>query len=150
MASCWIPHLLRWKSRRRPGRPKVPLEVRQLIREMSLANPLWGSPRIHGELLKLAIDVGQTSVAKYMVRRRRPPSQGWRSFLLNHGDGIASIYLFVGSDDLVSTALRVARHATRSKAHPVAPCHCAFDCPMDRPAGHGGMWLGARATLSHS
>jgi len=85
----------RWKSRRRPGRPKVPLEVRQLIREISMANPLWGAPRIHGELLKLGIDVGQTSVAKYMARRRRPPSQGWRTFLLNHADGIASIDLFV-------------------------------------------------------
>jgi hypothetical protein len=85
----------RWKSRRRAGRPKVPLEVRQLIREMSLANPLWGAPRIHGELLKLGIDVGQTSVAKYMARRRRPPSQGWRTFLLNHADGIASIDLFM-------------------------------------------------------
>ena len=62
---------------------------------MSLANPLWGAPRIHGELLKLGIDVGQTSVAKYMARRRRPPSQGWRTFLLNHADGIASIDLFV-------------------------------------------------------
>jgi transposase InsO family protein len=85
----------RWKSRRRPGRPKVPLEVRQLIREMSLANPLWGAPRIHRELLKLGIAVGQTSVAKYMARHRRPPSQGWRTFLLNHVDGIASIDLFV-------------------------------------------------------
>ena len=85
----------RWKSRRRPGRPKVALEVRQLIREISLANPFWGAPRIHGELLKLGIDVGQTSVAKYMARRRRPPSQGWRTFLLNHADGIASIDLFV-------------------------------------------------------
>jgi transposase InsO family protein len=84
-----------WKSRRRAGRPKVPLEVRQLIREMSLANPFWGAPRIHGELLKLSINVGQTSVAKYMARRRRPPSQGWRTFLLNHADGIASIDLFV-------------------------------------------------------
>jgi hypothetical protein len=84
-----------WKSRRRAGRPKVPLEVRQLIREMSLANPLWGAPRIHGELLKLGINVGQTSVAKYMARRRRPPSQGWRTFLLNHADGIASIDLFM-------------------------------------------------------
>jgi transposase InsO family protein len=73
----------------------VPLEVRQLIREISLANPLWGAPRIHGELLKLGIDVGQTSVAKYMARRRRPPSQGWRTFLRNHADGIASIDLFV-------------------------------------------------------
>ena len=85
----------RWKSRRRPGRPKVALEVRQLIREISLANPFWGAPRIHGELLKLGIDVGQTSVAKYMARHRRPPSQGWRTFLRNHADGIASIDLFV-------------------------------------------------------
>jgi len=54
----------RWKSSRRPGRPVVPAEIRQLIREMSIANPLWGAPRIHGELLKLGIDVGQTSVSK--------------------------------------------------------------------------------------
>jgi hypothetical protein len=73
----------------------VPLKIRQLIREMSLANPLWGAPRIHGELLKLGIDIGQTSVAKYMARRRRPPSQGWRTFLLNHADGIAAMDLFV-------------------------------------------------------
>src|SRR5208283_1339084 len=85
----------RWKSRRRGGRPKVALEIRQLIRNMSLANPLWGAPRIHGELLKLGIDVGQTSVAKYMARRRNPPSQGWKTFLRNHADGIASIDLFV-------------------------------------------------------
>src|SRR6476469_2231853 len=85
----------RWKSRRRCGRPTVSLEIRRLIREMSLANPLWGAPRIHGELLKLGIDIGQTSVAKYMARRRRPPSQGWRTFLLNHTGGIASIDLFV-------------------------------------------------------
>ena len=85
----------RWKSQSRSGRPKVPLEIRRLIREMSLANPLWGAPRIHGELLKLGIDIGQTSVAKYMARRRRPPSQGWKTFLHNHADGIASIDLFV-------------------------------------------------------
>ena len=85
----------RWKSSRRAGRPSVTPEIRRLIREMSLANPLWGAPRIHGELLKLGIDIGQTSVAKYMARRRRPPSQGWRTFLLNHAEGIASIDLFV-------------------------------------------------------
>jgi hypothetical protein len=62
---------------------------------VSLANPLWGAPRIHGELLKLGIDVGQTSVAKYMARRRGGPSQGWRTFLRNHADGIASMDLFV-------------------------------------------------------
>ena len=85
----------RWKSRTRGGRPKVPPEIRQLIRDMSLANPLWGAPRIHGELLKLGIDVGQTSVAKYMARRRRPPSQGWATFLRNHADGIVAMDLFV-------------------------------------------------------
>ena len=62
---------------------------------MSIANPLWGAPRIHGELLKLGIDVGQTTVAKYMAKTRRPPSQGWKTFLLNHTDGIASMDLFV-------------------------------------------------------
>jgi transposase InsO family protein len=85
----------RWKSRRRLGRPAVPTEIRQLIREMSIANPLWGAPRIHGELLRLGIDVGQTSIAKYMVRRRRPPSQGWKTFLRNHANGIAAMDLFV-------------------------------------------------------
>ena len=85
----------RWKSRPRGGRPSTPAELRRLIREMSIANPLWGAPRIHGELLKLGIDVGQTTVAKYMAKRRRPPSQGWKTFLRNHADGIASIDLFV-------------------------------------------------------
>ena len=84
-----------WKSRRHGGRPTVPLETRQLIQEMSIANPLWGAPRIHGELLKLGIDIGQTSVAKYMAKRRGPPSQGWKTFLNNHADGIAAMDLFV-------------------------------------------------------
>ncbi|MEH2561623.1 hypothetical protein [Bradyrhizobium sp. AZCC 2289] len=85
----------RWKSRPRGGRPTVPLEIRRLIREMSIANPLWGAPRVHGELLKLGINIGQTSVAKYMVRRRHPPSQGWKTFIRNHADGIAAMDLFV-------------------------------------------------------
>jgi hypothetical protein len=85
----------RWKSRTRGGRPKTPADIRQLIRDMSIANPLWGAPRIHGELLKLGIDVGQTTVAKYMTRRRQPPSQSWKTFLRNHVDGIASMDLFV-------------------------------------------------------
>ena len=66
-----------WKSKRRPGRPSVLDEIRQLIRDISIANPLWGAPRVHGELLKIGIDLGQTSVAKYMARRRGSPSQGW-------------------------------------------------------------------------
>jgi transposase InsO family protein len=85
----------RWKSRSPGGRPKLPADIRKLIRDISLANPLWGAPRIHGELLKLGIDVGQTTVGKYMARNRRPPSQGWKTFLRNHADGIASMDLFV-------------------------------------------------------
>jgi transposase InsO family protein len=85
----------RWKSRRRGGRPRMPLKICRLIREMSIANPLWGAPRIHGELLKLGIEVGQTTVAKYMAKGRRSPSQGWKTFLRNHADGIAAMDLFV-------------------------------------------------------
>jgi transposase InsO family protein len=85
----------RWKSRPLGGRPKAPADIRKLIHEMSVANPLWGAPRIHGELLKLGINVGQTTVAKYMGERKRPPSQGWRTFLHNHADGLASMDLFV-------------------------------------------------------
>src|SRR5207249_3242443 len=101
----------RWKSRHRCGRPIAPLEIRKLIREMSIANPLWGAPRIHGELLKLGIDIGQTSVAKYMVKRRGPPSQGWKTFLHNHADGIAAIVR--RAEDLVSPALWIADHGAR-------------------------------------
>src|SRR5229473_1916579 len=85
----------RWKSRARGGRPRIPRDLRDLIREMSLANPLWGAPRIHGELLKLGIELAQSTVAKYMARRRRPPSQSWKTFLRNHADGIASMDMFV-------------------------------------------------------
>jgi transposase InsO family protein len=83
----------RWKSRG-PGRPKLALKVRDLIRQMSEANPLWGAPRIHGELLKLGITVSQAAVSKYMVRRRKPPSQTWRTFLKNHSNDIVSIDFF--------------------------------------------------------
>jgi len=69
--------------------------LRVLIAEMSRANPLWGSPRIHGEPLKLGFDLAQSTVAKYMVRRRGPPSQGWKTFLRNHAPDIGAIDLFV-------------------------------------------------------
>jgi transposase InsO family protein len=85
----------RWKSRSHGGRPNIPDDVRDLIARMSLENHLWGAPRIHGELLKLGIDVAQATVAKYMVRHRGPPSQGWRTFLRNHASEIVAIDLFV-------------------------------------------------------
>jgi hypothetical protein len=79
----------RWQSRSRGGRPQIETDLRALIRRMSIENPLWGAPRIHGELLKLGFEVAQSSVAKYMVKRRGPPSQGWRTFLRNHGQEVA-------------------------------------------------------------
>jgi len=85
----------RWTSRQgRRGRPRVSVEIRELIRRMSRDNPLWGAPRIHGELLKLGIDIGETSVGKYMVRRRKPPSQTWRTFLENHFKAMVSVDFF--------------------------------------------------------
>src|SRR2546421_12917852 len=85
----------RWKSRPPGGRPQIETELRALIRRMSVENPLWGAPRIHGELLKLGSEAAQSSVAKYMVKRRGPPSQGWRTFLRNHAPDIAAMDLFV-------------------------------------------------------
>lgn len=84
-----------WKVRLgQPGRPVVAKEVRELIRRMCRENPVWGAPRIHGELLKLGIDVGQTSVGKYMLRRHKPPSQTWRTFLENHVKTLVSVDFF--------------------------------------------------------
>src|SRR3979409_1313629 len=85
----------RWKSRRRGGRPQIEIELRALIRQMSTENQLWGAPRIHGELLKLGFSVAQSSAAKYMVKRRGPPSQGWKTFLRNHAPDIAAMDLLV-------------------------------------------------------
>ena len=84
-----------WKVRHgQTGRPAVSQEVRDLIRTMSRANQLWGAPRIHGELLKLGIDIGETSVSKYMVRQRKSPSQTWRTFLDNHLQQLVSVDFF--------------------------------------------------------
>ena len=95
----WQRHAFRafwsWKSRRRSGRSSVPPDVRALIRSMSDTNPRWGAPRIHGELLKLRIEVSQSPVAKYIARRRRPPSLTWRTFLANHIGQIMAADFFV-------------------------------------------------------
>jgi len=115
----------RWKSKSSGGRPKLPADFRTLIRDISLANPLWGAPRIHGKLLKLGINIGQTTVAKYMVRNRRPPSQGWKTFLRNHADGIASMDLFVVptiSFQLLY-GLLILKHGRRKILHLSATAH---------------------------
>jgi hypothetical protein len=85
----------RWKSRSPGGRPRIPREVRDLIRRMSLENPLWGATKMRSELLKLGIQVAQSTVSNYMVPRRGRPLQSWKTFMHNHAEGIASIDLFV-------------------------------------------------------
>ncbi len=82
-----------WKSRRR-GRPRIDPEIRHLIRRMCQSNPIWGAPRVHGELLKLGIDVSEATVSKYMIKRRGPPSQTWRTFLANHAKDIIALDFF--------------------------------------------------------
>jgi transposase InsO family protein len=85
----------RWKSRPLGGRPPIEARLRALIRQMSRENPLWGAPRIHGELSKLGFEVAQSSVAKYMVKRRGPPGQEWLTFLRNHAPDIAAMDFLV-------------------------------------------------------
>jgi hypothetical protein len=112
----------RWKSRSQGGRPRIAQEVRDLIRRMSLENPLWGATKIHGELLKLGIEVAQSTVSIYMVPRRGRPLQTWKTFIRNHAEGIASIDLFV-SDHCVSAAGRRRRNISfATMTERSAPC----------------------------
>ena len=89
------PMYWRWKCRsKRQGRPTISIETRDLIRKISRENPLWGAPRIHGELNKLGIEVGETTVARYMIKYPNPPSQTWRTFITNHMTDMAGIDFF--------------------------------------------------------
>ena len=105
----------RWKSRSRGGRPKIPIEVRSLIRRMSAENPLWGAPRIHGELLMLGIEVAQSTVAKYMTKHRPGSGQTWKTFLRNHAAGIGAIdFLVVPTINFrLLSVLVILRHERR-------------------------------------
>jgi len=85
----------RWKSRHRAGRPRIDRGLRDLIRQMSRENPLWGASRIHGELLMLGFEVAQSTVSKYMTRPSKPPSQTWKTFLRNHAEAVAAIDMCV-------------------------------------------------------
>jgi len=132
----------RWKSRHVGGRPRIDSEMRALIRRMSRENPLWGAPRIHGELLMLGIEVAESTVGRYMVRRRRPPSQGWRPFLRNHAAGIASLDLFVVRTISFKAALRLSDPASRPQATRNNQRHFQSDRRVDRRSGDGRVSLG--------
>ena len=84
----------RWKSRDRPGRPRIDVEIRKLIRRMSQENPLWGTPRIRSELRLLGYEASKATIDKYRVRHRKPPSQSWRTFLDNHVRDIVAVDFF--------------------------------------------------------
>src|SRR5262245_346058 len=118
----------RWKSRSFGGRPQVDTELRALIRRMSIENPLWGTPRIHGELLKLGFEIAQSTVAKYMVKWQGPPSQGWRTFLRNHAPDIAAMDLFV----VPSIGFNLLLHPHHRQAGPEKPHLGQRDHQSDR------------------
>jgi hypothetical protein len=119
------PALVRWhragfrrywrrKSHSLGGRPKIAADLRALIRRTSAENPLWGAPRIHGELLKLGFEIAQSSVAKYMVKRCGPPSRGWRTFLRNHAPDMAAMGPVRCSDHWLRLALCLSSSSTRA------------------------------------
>jgi hypothetical protein len=139
----------RWRSRPHGGRPGTPEETRELIRDMSIANPLWGAPRIHGELLKLGIDVGQTT---------RSPNT-WRSVggLHPRAGGRSCIIMLTashrwtvrGSDHLFPIALWIADIAARSPTNPIAGSYRAPNGRVDRTSAHRGLRLDRSASIHH-
>jgi hypothetical protein len=139
----------RWKSQSRAGRPKTPADIRQLIRDMSVANPLWGAPRIHGELLKLGIDVGQTTVAKYMARKAATvagledlSAQSCRRHCV---DGFVCC-----PDNLVSAVVWISDLASFPPSASVAGCDRMPERPLARPSTDRSLRLAADATIYRS
>ena len=142
-----------WRVRHgKPGRPRVPQEVRDLIRMISRNNPRWGAPRIHGELIKLGIQITEPTVAKYMVRHRKPPSQTWRTFLETHVKSMVSVDFFTVPTVRfrILYVFLVLAHlpATHSQLRCDGPCHCGVECSADArsvPVGHGTSLPAARS-----
>jgi transposase InsO family protein len=146
----------RWKSQRRAGRPRIDRGLRELIQRMSRDNPLWGACRIHGELLMLGFEVAQSTVSKYMVRGRRPPSQTWKTFLHNHANAIAAIdlcvvptvtferlfaFLVVGHGRRQLLWLEVTRHPTAEwLARQIFTGRVRAMGIRDRPTSRGSPW----------
>ena len=132
----------RWKSRRRGGRPQIQTELRTLIRQMSAENRLWGAPRIHGELLKLGFEVSQSTVAKYMVRRRGPPSQGWRAFLAQPCAAYRRNGFVRCPDHRLRPALCLRHRPARPQNPCLDQCHQTSDSGMDCASDYRGFPVG--------
>jgi transposase InsO family protein len=109
----------RWKSKSKPGRPKVSKEIRDLIKRMSVENPTWGAPRIHSELLLLGYDIVEATISKYLIKTPQPPSQTWKTFLKNHLDQTASIDFFTvpTATFRILYCFIVLRHENRKIVH---------------------------------
>jgi hypothetical protein len=139
----------RWKCRSSGGRPRIGKEVRDLIRLMSLENRLWGAPKIHGELLKLGIEIAQSTVSIYMVPRADRPLQTWKTFVRNHMEGIASIDLFV-VPTILSATIRISCSRPSSAAVVVVCGDPKSDRRLVGTPNHRSISLGQRAEVSHS
>src|SRR5271165_4677250 len=140
----------KWKSSNPVGRPSVSLGVIDLIHRMSLANPGWGAPRIHGELLKLGFELSQATVANDLIRRRRPPSQNWRTFLKNHMHSLVSADFFL-VPTITFRLLFVFVILSHDRRRPSSSrCNCESHGGMDDPATAGSFPLGQCASLSTS
>ena len=131
-----------WKVRHgKPGRPPVPKDIRDLIRKVSRENPFWGAPRIHANRSKLGIDIGETSVSKYVVRHRKPPSQTWRTFLENHVKTMVSIDFFTVPTIRFQVLYVVSGPGTQPKADRAFQRHRPSHGGVDRPAATRGFPL---------
>jgi putative transposase len=141
-----------WKCRHgRPGRPAVSQQIRQLIRRMSRENPLWGAPKVHGELLKLGFDVSETSVSKYLLRRKGSPSQSWKTFLENQVKSLVSVDFFtVPTIASRSYVFLVMAHERRRTLHFAFSQHPTAEWTAQQlseafPLGHGAAFSVARS-----
>jgi hypothetical protein len=138
----------RRRSRNRVGRPKVSAELRTLIGEMSRANALWGAPHIHGELLKLGFEVAQSTVARYMYRHSRPPSQGWRSQQSRRRD--RGDRPLCPDDDRIPNSILSCHCAPRTTTLGVVWRDGKSNHGVDLAPSHRGIPVGPRAAISHS
>jgi hypothetical protein len=132
-----------WKIHRgKPGRPRVPQQVRELIRTMSRNNPRWGAPRIHGELLKLGIEITEPTVAKYMVRGRKPPSTDLENVPRQSHEEPGVSGLFHGANDPVPDPVRVSGPGSRPPSHPPLWRNGTSDRGVDGPADARSLSMG--------